>query len=239
MMGWLRGLMGGAPPRAPEPLPAVVIARSPPLLTPESLARAVPLLSLERAQVWCPAILAVVPWAQLGPRKRLAMFLAMTGHESGSFARMVESLDYSPEALHRTWPRRFSPALAQQLGRVPGRAADQEAIAQVVYGGRMGNTQPGDGWRFRGRGPAQLTGRANYEACAAALGMTLDELVARIVEPEPGMRSAAWFWRSRPEIAGAADLGDVEAVTRIWNGGLIGIEDRRARYGMAMEGLEP
>lgn len=243
VFGWLgRALSGAAARRVEQPgdkatLPHVVIAQMPPVLTPDLLMRAVPLLSAERAAIWCPAIVSIVTDAQLGPRRRMAMFLAHTGHETGSFVRLRESLDYSPGRLVALWPRRFSQADADRMGRTASRPADQRGIAERAYGGRMGNIHAGDGWTFRGGGPAQLTGRENYTRCATALGMDLDALVRRIEEPEIGMRSAAWFWRTRAGLIEAADAGDVERATKLWNGGDNGLEDRRRRYALALEAL--
>lgn len=83
---------------------------------------------------------------------RMAAFIAQVGHESGQLTRMVENLNYSADRLRAVWPNRFDAALAAQVARKP------EQIADIVYAGRMGNTLPGDGWKYRGRGLIQLTG---------------------------------------------------------------------------------
>ena len=83
---------------------------------------------------------------------RVAAFLAQVGHESAQLTRLVENLNYSAKGLQSTWPNRFDAALAAQLERKP------EQIANIAYDGRMGNTAPGDGWRYRGRGLTQVTG---------------------------------------------------------------------------------
>jgi putative chitinase len=173
---------------------------------------------------------------------RLAAFLATTLHESGNFRRLVESLDYKPEALRATWPSRFSPELAQQLGRLEGegrrvlRPANQRAIAERAYGGRLGNGPEGsgDGWAYRGRGLIQITGRDNYRAAAAALGRPLDGLAAWLETPAGAAESAAWWWAAHG-CNELADAGRVEDWRRRVNGGLIGLEDVRARYGRARE----
>src|SRR5688572_5216436 len=89
---------------------------------------------------------------------RRAHFLAQVAHESGGFKRLVENLNYSADALVRTWPSRFDAATAKQYARQP------ERIANKVYAGRLGNGDEtsGDGWRYRGRGYIQLTGQVNY-----------------------------------------------------------------------------
>ena len=100
-----------------------------------------------------------------------AAFAATIAHESVNGQVLTESLSYSPARLMETWPARFTQAEAEALGRVPGRAADQLAIAERAYGGRMGNGPEGsgDGFRFRGRSLIQLTGRDAYRRAGAAL----------------------------------------------------------------------
>jgi putative chitinase len=156
---------------------------------------------------------------------RAAAYLAQLGHESGGFARLTENLNYSWQALRRTWPRRYpTDASAQALHRKP------ELIANHVYGGRMGNLQPGDGWRYRGRGYIQLTGRDNYAEAEAALGLPLLSHPDLLTRPAIASEVSAWWW----EQAGCnalADAGDIEALTRRINGGLTGIDSRRRLYG--------
>ena len=91
--------------------------------------------------------------------KRVAMFLANTGHESNGGRAIRENLNYKPSALVAQWPKYFSPEYAEEVGRTDAHPADQKAIAEAAYGGRMGNKNPGDGWRFIGRGLMQTTGR--------------------------------------------------------------------------------
>lgn len=103
-----------------------------------------------------------------------AYILATAYHETGATMRPVEeSLNYSEEALRKQWPKHFTAADAKRWGRNDSHPANQEAIADKAYGGRMGNGPPssGDGWRFRGRGFAQITGRDNYERMDARLGL--------------------------------------------------------------------
>lgn len=165
--------------------------------------------------------------------RRQAMFLAQVGHESGGLARVVENLSYSAEGLMRTWPQRF-PTLeaAEPFARAPDR------LANYVYAGRMGNGEAssGDGWRFRGRGLIQVTGRANYLACGTALGLNLIASPDLLMMPGPAARSAGWYWRAR-DLNGPADAGDVAEATRRINGGLNGLDDRRARYVRACQAL--
>lgn len=166
---------------------------------------------------------------------RLAAFLAQVGHESGELTRLLENLNYSAPALASTWPARFAEdpqarvktpnGLALRLQRQP------EAIANAVYGGRMGNgpAASGDGWRFRGRGLIQLTGRANYAAAGADLGLDLVAHPELLEQPEHAAMAAAWFWASRG-LNDLADRGDFEGITRRINGGLTGLAERRALW---------
>lgn len=171
-------------------------------------------------------------------RLRLAAFIAQTGHESADYNMTVESFDYSPAGLLATWPRRFTALAAQRLGRTPQHPADQRAICEIVYGGRMGNAIPGDAWRHRGAGLIQITGFAGHDAVAQAFGMPTDDVPAWLRTREGAAQSAAWWW-SEHGLNAYADREDVEAMTRIINGGLLGLRDRVARYQRARALLLP
>jgi len=107
-----------------------------------------------------------------------------------------------------------------------------------AYEGRLdlGNTQPGDGPRYRGRGPIQLTGRANYRAAGEALGLDLENNPELVATPAVGFRVAAWFWTTR-RLNALADAGRFDAITRAINGGLNGKADRDRYYQAAMDAL--
>ncbi|TAN62984.1 MAG: glycoside hydrolase family 19 protein [Magnetospirillum sp.] len=166
---------------------------------------------------------------------RLAAFLAQIAHESGQLRTVIENLNYSAEALLRVFPRHFDAAGAAAYARQP------ERIAARVYANRMGNGDEasGDGWRYRGRGLIQITGHDNYAACGTALGLGLD-LIAQpelLEQPAAAARSAAWFWH-RHDLNRLADARDIETITRRINGGLTGLDDRRACYARACAALE-
>lgn len=157
--------------------------------------------------------------------QRAAHFFGQLSHESGGFTVFVENLNYSAAGLRSTWPTRFTEQTAKQFARKP------EAIANLVYSNRMGNGNEasGDGWRFRGRGAIQLTGRANYQALADHLKrqdiMTNPDLVAT----EFAFESALFFFR-RNNLWNICDRGindaAITSLTKRINGGTIGLEDR-------------
>lgn len=169
---------------------------------------------------------------QANPR-RAASFLGQVHVESGGFRQVVESLNYRAERLKAMFGRhRISLADCDRFGRTKDHPADQVALANLLYGGEwgrrnLGNTEPGDGWRFRGRGLKQLTGRDNYRRCSRAwLGdETLLLHPERLSQPDGAVASAVWFWASR-ELNAVADRGSVQDVTRVVNGGQIGLQDR-------------
>ena len=162
--------------------------------------------------------------------KRVAAFIAQIGHESGQLTRQVENLNYSAEALQRTWPSRFSAELAADVARKP------EQIANIAYGNRMGNTAPGDGWKYRGRGLIQITGKNNYHACGEALGLDLIAKPELLEKPQHACMSAAWFWATNG-LNTLVDAGKFDAITQRINGGQNGSADRQVLYAKAMKVL--
>ncbi|WP_325927410.1 glycoside hydrolase family 19 protein [Pseudomonas mosselii] len=168
-------------------------------------------------------------------RLRIAAFLAQIGHESGQLRSLTENLNYSAEALVRTWPSRFTAQTAGVYARKP------ERIANRVYEGRMGNgPEPsGDGWRYRGRGVLQVTGRDNYRACSEALFSDSRLLNAPelLEHPVYAALSAGWFWQSRG-LNALADAGEFLAITKRINGGINGLEDREQLYARALKVLQ-
>jgi putative chitinase len=166
---------------------------------------------------------------EISEPQQIAMFLAQAAHESGKFKATSENLNYSKEGLHGTWPKRFpTVADAEPYHRQP------EKIANKVYADRMGNGDEasGDGFKYRGRGFIQLTGKSNYQSFSNAINrpeiMDNPDLVA---EPELAALSAAWFWNEHKLNAIASD---VTAVTKKINGGTLGLADRSAHYTQAL-----
>ena len=174
------------------------------------------------AITWCDPINAVIPRFKLDTKARAAAFLAQVGHESGRLTRLVENLNYSAEGLVATWPKRFGTKLAAQVARKP------EQIANIVYADRLGNGSQasGDGWKYRGRGLIQITGKSNYRDCGAVLGLDLLSNPSLLEIPTSGAMSAGWFW-STNGLNALADAGQFETLTRQINGGLNGLADRK------------
>lgn len=178
---------------------------------------------------WTAALNAVLPKYGITTGERLAAFLSQCGHESQGFTVLRENLNYSADALRRRFGSHFPGDLAEQYARQP------ERIANRVYAGRMGNgpEESGDGWRFRGYGPLQITGRDNRSAFARAIGKSLEEAEAYILTKEGGVESACWFWTTR-SLNFLADARRFADITKRINGGLNGLEDRKARYAQAL-----
>ena len=156
--------------------------------------------------------------------KRQAAFIGQCMHESAGFKTLNENLNYSAKALMATWPSRFpNEEVANEYARQP------EKIANKVYGGRMGNDveSSGEGWKYRGRGIKQLTGKENYERCGAGLGVDLVENPDLLLEPRYAALSAGWFW-NKHNLNDLADKGDIETMTKRINGGLLGLDARKA-----------
>lgn len=171
----------------------------------------------------------------INTKHRVAAFLAQVAHESGEFTAVRENLNYSAEALRRVFRKYFpSDALAQAYARKP------ERIANRVYANRMGNGNEasGDGWKFRGRGLIQLTGKNNYTAFAKDNGMTLDEAVKYLETIEGAVESAAWFWYTNG-LNALADQGPsaFTKVTQRINGGQNGAAHRLQLYNRALSVL--
>lgn len=159
---------------------------------------------------------------------RVAHFMAQILHESGGLTIQFENLNYSPERLPKVWPSRFQPKGPLDPAEY---GHDSEKLANEVYGGRMGNVAPGDGFTYRGRGLLQLTGKESYQAATMILRKTSPDAPDFVADPDQVI-SAQWCL----EIAAAewaakgcnamADQDDIKAITRAINGGQIGLAER-------------
>lgn len=170
---------------------------------------------------------AAIRWG-IDTFREVCSWLANINEETSGLTRLEESLNYSVEALIAKFGRhRISIADANKYGRGNGHPANQEMLANILYGGEfgrknLGNIKPGDGWKFKGYGPKQLTGRANQEDFAEAMGMSVEDVPAYVRTPIGGMMSAGWFWKSHDLDAKAATPG-LEDDRRAINGGTFGL----------------
>ena len=172
--------------------------------------------------------------------QRMAAFLAQIAHESSQLNRIEENLNYSPQRLVAVWPRRFPDVKsALPYARNPSR------LATKVYGGRMGNCKEedgDDGWRYRGRGLIQLTGKNNYTLAEESLNLPFVELPDMLLQPQYAALTAAWYWDSRKLNTLAASLDfepdDFKVITKKINGGLNGLEERLKFWDMAKQVLD-
>ena len=191
------------------------------------------LLALGIEGKWLEPLKETFEKYKIDTSKRQAAFIGQCMHESNNFRTLTENLNYSAQGLMATWPRRFpNLEFANQYHRQP------EKIANLVYSNRMGNgsEQSGDGWRYRGRGLKQLTGKENYERCGSGMGVDLVSNPDLLLDPKYAALSAGWFW-NRKQLNDLADSGDYKEMTKRINGGLIGYEDRVAKIEFAKKVL--
>ncbi len=173
---------------------------------------------------WVDAMNEVFPKYEINTPERIASFIAQCGHESGGWRVFSENLNYSAKALDAIFGKYFKRAArdSEPYHRQP------EKIANVVYANRManGDTASGDGWKYRGRGPIQLTGKANYSAFAEDMDVDVLDNPDRVSEDkEIALMSAIWYW-NKNKLNRYADSGDIKTMTKRINGGYIGLEDR-------------
>lgn len=185
---------------------------------------------------WVSSMNEVFPKYDIDTPQRIASFIAQCGHESGGWTVFSENLNYNAKALDSIFGKYFINA-----GRDANEYARQpEKIANVVYASRMGNgdSDSGDGWLYRGRGPIQLTGKSNYTSFAA--DMSIDAVVENpdlvSENKEVALMSAVWFW-NKNGLNRYADQGDIKGMTKRINGGFIGLEERTHHWKEALHML--
>lgn len=190
---------------------------------------------------WCDALNRILPQYDINTVPRVAAFIAQCGHESAGFRVLQENLNYRADALVRVWPGRFpNLAFAQGYARQP------EKIANRAYSNRMGNGDEGsgDGWRYRGRGLIQLTGKNNYNALATSLGRDLNSMPAWLETIDGAVYSACWYW-STNRLNRWVDANDFDGLSDSINigrktaaiGDSHGYVDRWNRYQLALQVL--
>lgn len=182
---------------------------------------------------WTSAFMKVLPENEINNKKRISAFIAQCGHESGGWRVFSENLNYSAKALNLIFPKYFKYARrnAEQYHRKP------EQIANVIYANRMGNSdiESGDGWKYRGRGPIQLTGFNNYSSFGDYFNINVIDNPDIVSEDkEIALKSAIWFWNIN-NLNKYADEQDIKTMTKRINGGYHGLEERINYYEKIMK----
>lgn len=177
------------------------------------------------------ALFAALKKAGITNPTEQAMFMAQTDVESGGFKHLSENLNYSASRLGQVFGKYL---------RKAGKSAEEvaqggpQAIADLVYGGRLGNSGPDDGWKYRGRGIIQLTGKSNYEQIGKAIGVDLVNNPDLLTDPKVSAAAAVAFWKLHVS-SSAAQAGDVRTVTQAINGGQNGAADRASKFQQYMQ----
>jgi putative chitinase len=209
-------------------------------LQKEQLAQLIP--GNKDVDSWHTALVAIMPKYDINTARRAAHFISQCAHESNNFRSLSENLNYSEKSLNAVFGRYFGTGV-HPAGHTRRNAAEYarnpEKIANYVYMDefrkyKMGNTNDGDGWLFRGRGLKQLTGRENYTRFGKTVDMTAEQAAEYVATPKGAVESACWFWDAN-KLNSIADTDDVVKMTKKINGGNIGLESRQQRYSKAME----
>lgn len=177
------------------------------------------------AAIWSEVLAAVVDERSFsGGEADLRNFLGQTLHETALLEKLEENLNYSAKRIRELGARAKIGSRWSELAKVADLVAgDPEAIANRLYGGRFGNMQPGDGWKYRGRGIPMCTFRDNYALVQRVTGLSVLQNPDLLAQPLPALQAGiAWWERKVPDHI----LGDPEAVSRVVSGGDIGMEDR-------------
>jgi putative chitinase len=204
------------------------------ILSKDQLAQLIP--GNPYLEYWHNALETCLPDYDINTPQRVAAFVAQCAHESGGFRALKENLNYKAATLRKIFPKYFpDDAIANQYASLPNK---QEAIANRVYGGRMGNgpEATGDGFRYCGRGLIQLTGKQNYQNFADSIETPVEDIPEYLGTFEGAVQSACWFWETN-KLNQWADAGDILTLTKRINGGTIGLEDRIKHYNHALHVL--
>lgn len=191
---------------------------------------------------WLVALLLEAPSWGIDTPNEDSSFLSMIAQETGGLTVFQENLSYSADRLVQVWPKRFTlnPLPGTNIWALPrdarAYAQNPRALAEFVYGGRMGNGKEGcgDGWKYRGKGPPMLTGRNNYTRAQNELGIPLVTEPDLMLVPAVGSRVACWFWKAGGFDA-VDDDNDVRAETRMFQGGEEGLAQRQRYFDALMQ----
>lgn len=203
------------------------------------------------AEVWLPYFNSIPSNFGIDTPLRLAAFLSQVGHESGGLVHLEENLNYSAEGLANTWPKRYAQTdqngvyAKNKVGRyLPSTLALKIArkpvlIAAWTYSDRMGNgsVESQEGWKFRGRGCIATTGKSNYAELTLNTGIDFVSNPDLLKEPAYALISACFFWKNN-NLNRFADKKDILSLSKAINGGIIGLEHRKALYNKACKTLQ-
>lgn len=183
---------------------------------------------------WFDAMEELFPKYDITTIPRVAGFISQTAHESTNYHVLSENLNYSAKALDAIFGKYFKRAGrdANEYHRKP------EEIANVIYANRMdnGDTDSGDGWKYRGGGILQLTGRHNYTKFGDSVGLSAEEATEYVRTPRGAIESACWFWKTN-NLNDICDDMDIVKMTKRINGGTIGLDDRKKHWNHSLEVL--
>lgn len=199
------------------------------MITLTQLRQIVP--TCKNTQDWLDPLNTILDQYSISSNKRIAAFLAECGHESTDFNVLEEDLYYKAGALQVIFPDKFPTAsVAASYAEQP------EKIANYIYANKLGNgtEASGDGYKFRGRGLIQITGKSNYQLFGDSIGYLLEDVPDFLATPAGAVQSACWYWCSRNVLNTLADAGNIDQISKVINGGINGLADRHQRYVKAM-----
>ena len=207
---------------------------SPTLHLDAALRAVAPRLADQPRADWAAALEQPLARAGIASVRCVAAFLGQCAVESGGFQELEEDLYYSAARLCEVWPSRFP-----DMPSAEACAMQPEKLANIVYADRMGNgdAASGDGWRFRGRGLIQITGRWAYEHFARAMNMSLDQAVSHAGTRAGAADSAVWFWTAN-DLNALAGSWSIDLLSRKINGGSAGAAERMRLCDAALHALE-
>lgn len=214
----------------------------PDLITPDELKRISTSMSLTRCNLIAMLLNKICPSYGINTKDIFEEFIAQVLHESGEFTIKAENMNYSTAArIVEIWPSRFN--LDGSNGKLKATEFTRNAprLANSVYAFRMGNGGPesGDGFRYRGGGPMQMTGKYSYELFAKFMNLPLEEVVEAVQnDDEMGIHAACWEFAVNKKLLDEAERDEYKAITKSINGGLIGWNDRVFYYRRAINVLK-
>ena len=197
-------------------------------LTQDQLSRIIP--TNHYVGNWYPVLVQGLPDYDITSVKRIAAFLSQCAHESNDFNSIKENLNYHAQTLMNTWPKLFPTIdIANQY------ASNPQMIANRAYANILGNgdESSGDGYKFCGRGLIQVTGKYNYQEFADSLTMNINDVPAYLETFQGAVQGACWFWETH-KLNTYADSEDILGMTKVINGGTLGLDDRTLRYNKAI-----